>query len=548
VDPETTMASVQHRSERNTTLEGSLAFAFGLLLSLLEPLFLLLMGKDLVDAVWPHAVRSLEWTMVLRSAPSLALMLMLLSAGLAWALRHAAVHHPSLERRIHVGLNVALGTVMGFLALHLLMDVFYLRGAFLLLPTLMGWVLACLLVARAGAPTWRSLDSSAFSWTRFVHLLGVFFAAWLVMPGVPAVVGLAPSPPDTPALGYGSTPGPYDTVQFQFPYTMPDAVVKVQGPLENDVEFSVYVTLPVLPPDSPVTHLPMAVLLHGFGYPDVNAYQAWITHLSAKGMAVAFIQYPSDLRPDGHDSLEEIDELGMSNFLQHVYRNIALREALAHLNEVLLSDDRAPEVEARLGNVVVDPATLWAGGHSLGAAYTFLVLDEALSLGWGNHALVVALEAPASRPVQDALQPRLENLPNETLVQIAVAQDDMSVGMCPGVFHQQQFSGIPTERNQLIEIQSDKYGFPRLVASHYLQTDPAHDTLSDWSFYRRIDAQADFLVAKARNDTFTANWAFQYLADEATLTNMGAWSDGTPVLPLKLHHNALDNAAFSSCA
>ena len=58
------------------------------------------------------------------------------------------------------------------------------------------------------------------------------------------------------------------------------------------------------------------------------------------------------------------------------------------------------------------------------------------------------------------------------------------------------------------------------MASHYLQTDPAHDTLSDWSFIR-IDAQADYLVAHGREDTFTADWAFQYMTDETMLTGWG---------------------------
>ena len=121
--------------------------------------------------------------------------------------------------------------------------------------------------------------------------------------------------------------------------------------------------------------------------------------------------------------------------------------------------------------------------------------------------------------------------------------------MCPGAFHQRVFSFLPDERNQLIEVQSDLYGFPRLVASHYLQTDPARDTLSDWSFYRRIDAQADYLVAHGRNDTFTADFAFQYMTDETMLTDMGEWSDGTPVWPLIWHTDAIERVpSFAGCS
>ena len=139
--------------------------------------------------------------------------------------------------------------------------------------------------------------------------------------------------------------------------------------------------------------------------------------------------------------------------------------------------------------------------------------------------------------MQPNLQPNLTGMPEETLIQIGIPQDDMSVGRCPGGFHQKVFSALPEERNQVIEIQSDHYGFPRLVASHYLQTDPVRDRLADWSFYRRIDAQADYLVAHGRKDTITADRAFQYVTD-GLLTGMGKWWTA-PVLPLLWHRNAI---------
>ena len=157
----------------------------------------------------------------------------------------------------------------------------------------------------------------------------------------------------------------------------------VQGNLEDDVDWSVYITLPEFPDDSPVTHVPLAILLHGFSYPDINAYQGWITHLTAKGMAVAFIQYPSDIRPDGHEEHEATYEAGMSDYLQHTYRDLAIRAGMDHVNDVLLDSSRAPEIDAHLGEVVVDPTTLWTGGHSLGASYTFLTLNSAFERGWG---------------------------------------------------------------------------------------------------------------------------------------------------------------------
>lgn len=330
---------------------------------------------------------------------------------------------------------------------------------------------------------------------------------------------------------------------------MPSDVAAIQGNLEDDVVFSVHVTLPLIPEDKPVETIPLGILLHGFGYPDPDAYTHWIDHLAAKGMAVALLQYPSDLRPDGYESFEATDLEGTSDFLQHEYRNTAIRAAIDHMETMLLGENRSTTLDTTLGNITIDPTSLWVGGHSLGGAYTFITLDEVLAKGWGSRALVVALESPASRPKGMSMQPDLSNLPEDTMVQIAVTEDDMSVGVCPGAFHQQMFSELPDERNQLIEVHSDLYGFPRLVASHYLQTDPAYDRLADWGVYRRFDAQADFLVAHGRNDTFTADWAFQYMTEEETLTEMGKWSDGTPVLPLPLYADAINTEArFSSCS
>ena len=85
----------------------------------------------------------------------------------------------------------------------------------------------------------------------------------------------------------------------------------------------------------------------------------------------------------------------------------------------------------------------------------------------------------------------------------------------------------------LLQIPSDRHGFPPLIASHYLASTPVHDTLADHAFYRRVDAQAEWLVAMQRNDTFTASFAEAHLLDHELLLPMGTWSDGTAAKPLE---------------
>ena len=98
----------------------------------------------------------------------------------------------------------------------------------------------------------------------------------------------------------------------------------------------------------------------------------------------------------------------------------------------------------------------------------------------------------------------------------------MSVNECFGVHHQ----NLLGNNALLIEVPSDRHGFPRLVASHYLQATEAHDDLADWGFYRRVVSQANWLVASAQNDSVNeSNWRSE-LVDSENLRDMGEWSDG----------------------
>jgi len=523
----------------------SLAFFTGIVLGLSELLFGLLIGKDIIDSIWPHAVRSLSWTMYLRDSMGTVWILLILTTSMALLCAKLRQFESYRNRVEAVGIMI-IGVVISWIVLHLVMDIFYLRGAFLLLPFLYGYILISLLIGIFGLPGLRQTTSSALSWSRLVHIGGVFLAAWLVMPGIPAIIGMAPSPPKQPQFGYGATPGPYQTSYQTFSYPMPDEVEAIRGPTEASIEFSIYLSLPLIPESLNVSSIPLAIMLHGFGYPDYDAYSAWVDHLTAKGMAVAFIQYPSDLWPKGVENHQEVIEAGTSNFLQHDYRNLAIRSAMATLRSGINPPTQWDFITNQLHNITIDASHLWVGGHSLGAAYSLLVLDEVLTYQWGNESLVIDLEAPANRPVQTQLQPSLGGLPNHTIVQIMVSEDDMSVGICPGAFHQALFPQ-PLKMNDVLLIRSDKYGFPRLVASHYLQTDPAHDSLSDFGFYRRLDAQADYLVAQARQDSITSAWATDYMTSDEMWLDMGDWSDGTPVLPLVRFTNALDSSQFDSC-
>ena len=105
------------------------AVSVGFLLAFAEMIIRLLAGKDVVDAVWPHALRSLDWTMTLRESAGLTVALFVLIGLGGFGLRKAisSAENPSWKPLVQAG----LGLLMGLIALHFLLDVFYLRGAFL---------------------------------------------------------------------------------------------------------------------------------------------------------------------------------------------------------------------------------------------------------------------------------------------------------------------------------------------------------------------------------------------------------------------------------
>jgi hypothetical protein len=443
---------------------------------------------------------------------------------------------------------VLIGAVFASWIIFLLMDIRYIRGAFLLLPTIYGVLLLSAAIAVKGPPHLPKREQSKTEKTYTVlHLCTIFFAAWLVMPGIPALIGIAPSPPDTPSMGYGAQPGPFDSVSIQYPYPIPELVSEIQGPTEEDIEFSVYLHLPQLPSDPGIEGVPLAILFHAFNNPSIESYSDWIDHLVGKGMVVAYIQYPTDVRPKEADTFTLVEENGMSNWPHHIPRMHALQSAMDLLQERIDDTTRDDFVNQTLGELKILPQHLWIGGHSLGGAYSLQALQMALDKEWGNQTLVVDTEMAAARPVQENWLPNYTNLPENTLVHLVVSEDDMTVGQCDSVHHIELFKMVDDNHTLLIYIPSDRYGFPRLVATHYIPANEAHDTLADWAMYRRIDAQADWVVAHSRGDLNTADFAYANLIDTPMLSDMGKWSDGTPVLPLQVYSNPSESGLFASC-
>ena len=522
--------------------------AFGALVAWAESLLMLVQGESIENAIWPQAVRTLSWTFILRE--NVFFIAFLSALFLGFCVYSSIQYHRGhrLNKSIQAIFFSLIGGVFASWIIFVLMDYRYIRGAFLLLPTIYGVVLLGSTLAVRGPP---GLPDSTQDWKgkskTVLHVATVFLAAWLVMPGIPALIGIAPSPPLAPTMGYGAEAGPFDRTTLRYAYPLPEEVVAIQGPTEEDIEFSIYLTLPHLPEEPGIEGVPLAILFHAFNNPSIDSYTDWIDHLSAKGMVVAYIQYPTDVRPEGGEDFEPTIIDGTSDWPHHVPRMLSIESALNRLNEIITASPRDTAIDEVLDNLTIMPEHLWIGGHSLGGAYSLQALGMVQAYSWGNETLVVDTEMAAARPVQEQWLPEYTNLPENSIVHLVVSEDDMTVGQCNSVHQHALFEQIDSNQSLLLYIPSDRYGFPRLVATHYLPANEAHDTLADWAFYRRVDAQADWVVAHSRGDLNTADFAYANLVNTGMLTNLGKWSDGVDVLPIQAYTDPSESKRFADC-
>ena len=265
---------------------------------------LVLPGEDMVDSVWPHAVRSLEWTMALRASSATTLSLFFFAALAGYGLR-AFVNSTGCRSPSALPYAV-VGALLALISLHFLLDVFYLRGAFLFAAHADGVELvAAALVGLGGPPSLRSPGQDRISSVRLFQLFRVFFCRLV---GDARCSGRGRFCARTPRHAHhrlrlvSSSRTRSPSIARCTPCPM--RWLRYRATSRLTLSLACTFPCPTCPRTHPCTHLPLAVLLHGFGYPDADAYESWITHLGAKGMAVAFIQYPSDLRPEGHEQHE----------------------------------------------------------------------------------------------------------------------------------------------------------------------------------------------------------------------------------------------------
>lgn len=492
-----------------TKVKATIAYVVGLLLVMAEPIFLLFKGEDIVNAIWPAAVRSLDLSFALRDNMGVFFGLMtfailaIITARIVYSKseflqKKVSETNPTVAEIQKAGPFILLGYGTALAVLFALLNIAYLRGVFILLPAFYGGYLLISVLLIADLSKFKT-NLKEINFHMIYNIVFVIVAVVLISPALPALIGIAPSPPEFE----GAMEGDFSYTTTQHPYPMPSEVEEIIGDIEGDIDFSIYSAVP----DELTDNAPMAILIHGFANPGYATYEDWAHVLASNGIATYYIQYPSDVWPETWDTYTAVYENGTGNYPHHVPRVSAITSALDYIPEILPAQ--------------VNTSKLYIGGHSLGAGYALVTMDLALERNWGNDSLFLTLGAAYIRPSQEEFAINTSLLPDRFSAHVVISEDDMTVDDCSS-YHHAQLLG---EKATLMTVQSDRSGYPRLVATHYLQAAETRDTLANWAFYRTVQQEAEWLLG-AEDITY-----------DDTFTSMGTWSNGEPVNPIIIHED-----------
>jgi pimeloyl-ACP methyl ester carboxylesterase len=243
--------------------------------------------------------------------------------------------------------------------------------------------------------------------------------------------------------------------------------------------------------------MPVIVFLHGFTATDPDLYRAWIDHLVRRGSVVIY--------PDYQES-----GLGFGRQDDYVPNMLA---GIASALEV-----------ARLA-----PTAVHLVGHSLGGVLGVAYLVEGPATGLPGPATLTVLTPGGCKSCPGGVfgvsLPETIDPQSGLLLHIVTGADDTLVGDRDARAIDAILSQVPDGQRRALEVVSDRYGEPDLVADHrFPQTGGFRrelDALDWYGLWRPLDALIACATAGQLCDIALG-------VDPASLS-MGRWSNGTPV-------------------
>ncbi len=547
-------------------------FLLGFLVGFGPVIMSMLSGLNLEDALFEFAYYRISDALTVRAFEGY-----LLPFGLiAFFIKYKLFQNENLKQKISRDLSVAvtqflIGYLMAFSALYLMLDFSFFFGSVRAMPFVLGFFITLLVINMLLTDT-ILLDAikqsikekkSNLNKTQIFAVIevGLLLVAGLALalPNTWDMSGFAPDQPQLKLGDWGNMEAQYSVIETTIPVFTSSPEFQYWPADDDGSDWKVHVFIPIITDsDLDSKQLGVAIYLHGYSGEDVEVYRDTLELLASRGLVVIFPQYISDLDLSSIDKdFKLIYEEGGSNHPQHQTRYdmawLGITRAISALNTTA-DGELAAILQQHTGiNTSLNLENLWIGGHSMGGGTTFSMLDRALDLGWGSSSLQISLEAPWIHAQNgNPLRGNMSKLPDHTWAQITEYSSDYTVHPCQARWQHDRISQrdssfrINDSQVQYLRIESDYYGFPRMMASHFIQASFIHDNFADLSYYSRIDAQAARISTQGQlftADSDLLSSAQSFLSDEnQQMTNLGDWSDGHPVNGIKMIQQPLQQA------
>lgn len=545
-------------------------FLLGFLTGFGPVLISLLSGLNLEDSLFEFAYYRITDALTLRAFEGYLIPLGII----AFTIKYKIFQNENLRQKISRDLSVAvtqflIGYLLAFSALYLMLDFSFFFGSVRAMPFVLGFFITLLVINMLLTNT-TLIDAiknsikekkSNLDKTQILAIVevGLLLAAGLALalPNTWDMSGFAPDQPQLNSGDWGNMEAQYSVIETTIP-VFTSAPEFQYWPADDDgSDWKVHVFIPsITDSDLDSKQLGVAIYLHGYSGADVEVYRDTLELLASRGLVAIFPQYISDLDLSSIDKdFELIYEEGGSNHPQHQTRYdmawLGITRAISALNTTEDGELAAIFQQHTGTNTSLNLENLWIGGHSMGGGTTFSMLDRALDLGWGSSSLQISLEASWVHAQRgNPLRGNMSKLPDHTWAQLTEYSSDYTVHPCQARWQHERISerdsSLPINESQIqyLRIESDYHGFPRMMASHFIQASFVHDNFADLSYYSRIDAQAARISTQGQlftADSDLLSSAQSFLSDEnQQMSNLGDWSDGHPVNGIKMIQQPLE--------
>ncbi len=494
-------------------------------------------GRSLYSALFDFAYSSIDFAFSARSMVGWMAFIAILLVGMtAWT--GFRLKERDEVRWFHWFSAFIIGWSLSRSIIFLLLDKWFFLGAIVTMPFVLG---SFMLAATLGQITSHEKISLGIEGAKKSPFTSLSLASVLVisllltLPNLTAMAGILPSPPERPEFGYGSNDMPYEVKEYIYTTDYPESITQWWDDWSQNYEWNIHVFVPQGVEEESIG---VAIMLHGHDGEAMDVYRDTMESLAGHGVIAIFPQYVSDVNLSSiPDDFELTYLLGGSDHPQHEPRFTMAMHGVDAAFDFIANDSA---LQSDINGATIDTNHLWISGHSMGAGSLFYVLGMGLERGWGSESLVINLEAPWVHATQSNLDGNMSLLPDHTLIHVVEYESEIVVDKCLGRWQHARLhardgeSSLPSEQILFIIIPSDYRGFPRLIASHYLPAAVVRESLSDQSYYPRIEAQADFIASSTWGDNDSANSAKQWFMEPGEMTDLGKWSNGEDVYPMQI--------------